>query len=168
VGGICNFGRVYLMRVSGQNITAALRNNVCTYYFHTFFGVYFAVLRNRDVYPGSQLFPSRIPDPNSFHPGFRIRIKEFKYFNPKNLFLSTRKYDSVCSSRIRILSFYPSRIQGSKGTGSRIRIRNTAILCKVRQNSLPWVCTWLFIKSQVSSCCMLDAVQSCCQKLIII
>lgn len=28
VGGLCNFGRVYLMRVSGQNITAALRNNV--------------------------------------------------------------------------------------------------------------------------------------------
>jgi hypothetical protein len=41
VGGICNFGRVYLMRVSGQNITAALRNNVCTYYFYAFFGVCF-------------------------------------------------------------------------------------------------------------------------------
>ena len=28
VGGLCNFGRVYLMRVSGQNITAALRSNL--------------------------------------------------------------------------------------------------------------------------------------------
>jgi hypothetical protein len=25
---------------------------------------------------------SRIPDPNFFHPGSQIRIKEFKYFNP--------------------------------------------------------------------------------------
>ena len=28
IGGLCNFGRVYLMRVSGQNITAALRSNL--------------------------------------------------------------------------------------------------------------------------------------------
>jgi hypothetical protein len=41
------------------------------------------VLRIRDVYPGSVFFPSRIPDPNCLHPGSRIRIKEFKYFNPK-------------------------------------------------------------------------------------
>jgi hypothetical protein len=26
----------------------------------------------------------RIPDPTFFHPGSRIRIKEIKYFNPKN------------------------------------------------------------------------------------
>jgi hypothetical protein len=30
---------------------------------------------------GSGMF---IPDPNFFHPRSRIRIKEFKYFNPKN------------------------------------------------------------------------------------
>ncbi len=50
----------------------------------------------------------RIPDPGSKR--FRIRIKEFKYFNPKR----PRKYDPGCSSRIRIpdpdLFFYPSRI----------------------------------------------------------
>ncbi len=62
-----------------------------------------SVLRIRYVYPGSEFF----------HPGFgffpsRIRIKEFKYFKPKKLFLSTRKYDSGCSSRILILIFYPS------------------------------------------------------------
>ncbi len=45
--------------------------------------------------PGSEFFPSRIlifpipdpnfsiPDPNFLHPGTRIRLKEFKYFNPK-------------------------------------------------------------------------------------
>jgi len=50
-----------------------------------------------------------ITDPNFFHPesgflpsGSWIRIKEFKYFNP-----SSRKYDPSCSSRIRILIFYP-------------------------------------------------------------
>jgi hypothetical protein len=57
---------------------------------------------------GSEFFPSR------------IRIKEFKYCNPKKWFLSSRKYDPVCSSRIRILTFYPSRIPdpGVKKAGS--------------------------------------------------
>jgi hypothetical protein len=43
-----------------------------------------------------------IPDPGSdfFHPGSWILIKEFKYFNPKKLFLSSWKYDPDCSSRI--------------------------------------------------------------------
>ncbi len=57
----------------------------------------YAVLRIR-----IRIFPSR------------IRIKEFKYFNPKKWFLSSKKYDPGCSSRIQILTFYPSRIQGSK------------------------------------------------------
>ncbi len=50
---------------------------------------------------GSRIF---ISDPGAkfFHPGSRIRIKEFKYLNPKNWFLSTWKYDSGCSSRIWI------------------------------------------------------------------
>ncbi len=38
-----------------------------------------------------------IPDPN--FPS-RIRIKEFKHFNPKKWFLSSRKYGPGCSSRI--------------------------------------------------------------------
>jgi hypothetical protein len=70
---------------------------------------------------------SRIPDPTFFHPGSRIRtvsipdpesrilIKEFKYFNPKKakkLFLSSKKYDPGCSSRIPDpdADFLPSRI----------------------------------------------------------
>jgi hypothetical protein len=71
--------------------------------------------------PGSDFFPSQIPDPNCFHPGSRIPIKEFKYFNPKEWFLSSRKHDPGCSSRIPDPDpdFLPipdpgSRIQGSK------------------------------------------------------
>jgi len=59
---------------------------------------------------------SRYHGSDFFHPESRIRIKEFKYFNPKKWFLSSRKYDPSCSSRIRILTFSPSRIPdpGSK------------------------------------------------------
>jgi hypothetical protein len=49
----------------------------------------------------------------NFFPSW-ICITEFKYFNPKKLFLNSRKYDLGCSSRIRIRIFYPSRIPGSK------------------------------------------------------
>jgi hypothetical protein len=57
-----------------------------------------------------------IPDQTYFYPGIRIRIffhpvsgsliripevhYEFKYFNPKKWFLSSRKYDPGCSFRI--------------------------------------------------------------------
>ncbi len=43
-----------------------------------------------------------IPDPNYFYPRSRISSQEFRYFNPKNWFLSTLKYDPICSSQIRI------------------------------------------------------------------
>jgi phosphatidylserine/phosphatidylglycerophosphate/cardiolipin synthase-like enzyme len=36
-----------------------------------------AVLRIRDVYPGSRIQLFSIPDPNCLHPGSRIRMKEF-------------------------------------------------------------------------------------------
>ncbi len=85
------------------------------------FAVISPVLRIRDVYPGSEFFQSRIPADESRVknipgsrvkniPGSRIRIKELKYFNPKKMFPSSWKYDPKCSSRIRILIFYPSRI----------------------------------------------------------
>jgi hypothetical protein len=67
-----------------------------------------------------------IPDPTFFHPGSRICIKELKYFNPKKWFLSYRKYDPGCSIRIPDPDFLPiPGSRGQKGTGSRIRIRNT-------------------------------------------
>jgi hypothetical protein len=60
---------------------------------------------------------SRIPDPNFFHPGYRIGIKEFNYFKPKKWFLCSRNMIWAC------YFFYPSRIpapgsRGQKGTGS--------------------------------------------------
>ncbi len=67
-----------------------------------------------------------IPDLNFFHPGsdfflsrFRIRIKEFKYFNPKKWFLRSRKHDPGCWSRIWILIFYSSRIPDHWSRGSK-------------------------------------------------
>jgi hypothetical protein len=53
------------------------------------FGEKNPVLQIQDVYPGSEFFPSR------------IQIKESKYFMPKIWFLSSRKYDPGCSSRIK-------------------------------------------------------------------
>jgi hypothetical protein len=71
---------------------------------------------------GSEFFPSR------------IRIKKLKYFNPKNWFLSSRKYDPGCSSRLRILFFtHPgSRIPGSKKHRSQIPDPNIAYKYKKR------------------------------------
>jgi hypothetical protein len=75
--------------------------------------------------PGSDFFPSRIPDPGS-----RILIKEFKYFKPKKSkkwFLSSKKYDPGCSSRIPDpdADFLPSRnpdpgVKKAPNPGSRI------------------------------------------------
>jgi hypothetical protein len=92
------------------------------------FYIPYSVLRIRNVYPGSEFFPSRIPGTKKI-PGSRIRtrIEEFKYFNPKKLLLSSRQYDPGCSSRIRILIFYhPGSWISDPGKGSRIRIRNTS------------------------------------------
>ena len=59
-----------------------------------------------NVYPGSRVRLFSIP-----HPGSRIPDP---HQNPKEWFQSSRKYDPGCSSRIRILTFYPFRIQRSK------------------------------------------------------
>jgi hypothetical protein len=56
----------------------------------------------------------------------RISIKEFEYFNPKKWFLSTQKYDPGCPSDPDFLPIPDPGSRGQKGTGSRIRIRNTA------------------------------------------
>jgi hypothetical protein len=90
------------------------------------------VLRIRDVFPGSRIRLFSFPDPGFELFPSRIRIKELKYsiFNPKKWFLSSRKYDPGCSFRILdadpdFLPIPDSRSRGQKGTGSRIRIRNT-------------------------------------------
>ncbi len=101
-----------------------------------------------------------IPDPNFYHPGSRISIKEFKYFNHKKWFLSSRKYDPGCSSRIRIpdpdpdfLPIPDPRSRGQKGTGYRIRICNivfcTTHLCKKSRANPPLILITLSIKSRL-------------------
>ena len=98
------------------------------------------MLRTRDVYPGSRIRLFSIPDLGS-----RIRTvsipdpgsssKNLSILTPKKAkkwFLSSKKYDPGCSSRIPDpdADFSPSRIPdpGVKkvpNSGSRIRIRNT-------------------------------------------
>ncbi len=76
------------------------------------------MLRIRDVYPGSQvqILSSRIQGQKDSGSRIRIRIKNLSIFNPKNTFsaLGNMIRDVHPGSRIRILIFYPSRIQGSK------------------------------------------------------
>jgi hypothetical protein len=78
------------------------------------------LLRILDDYPG--IFS--IPEEGQKDSGsrIRIRIKEFKYFKPKTLFLGSRKCDPGCSSRIQIsdLDFLPSGSRSQKGIVSRI------------------------------------------------
>ncbi len=83
-----------------------------------------------------------IPDPNFSIPdpgsenfenfGSWIRIKESNYFKPKKLCQSSRKHDSRCSPRIRILIFLSipdpgatSKSHGNPDPRSWMRIRNT-------------------------------------------
>jgi hypothetical protein len=97
-----------------------------------------SVLRIRDVYPGSRIrifsIPDSgsrirtvsIPDPGSASKNLSILTPK----KPKKWFLSSRKYDPGCSSRIPDpdADFLPIPGPGSRGqkrTGSRIRIRNT-------------------------------------------
>jgi hypothetical protein len=76
------------------------------------------VLRIRDVYPGSRIRIVSIPDPGSSSKNLSILTPK----KAKKWFLSSKKYDPGCSSRIPMLTFsHPgSRIQGPKGTQSRI------------------------------------------------
>jgi hypothetical protein len=58
-----------------------------------------------------------LPGSNCLHPGSRSLIKQFKYFNPKKnkkWFLSSKKYDPGCSSRIRMLTFSHPGSRGQK------------------------------------------------------
>ncbi len=60
-------------------------NQTLFFFISNFIFFYFSqletVLRIRNVYPVSGFFPSRIPSQKDSR--IRIRIKEFKYFNPK-------------------------------------------------------------------------------------
>jgi hypothetical protein len=54
---------------------------------------FWAALRIRDIYSGSRIRIFSISDPVIRSFSIRIHIKELKYFSPKKLFLSSRKYD---------------------------------------------------------------------------
>jgi|688.fasta_scaffold576654_1 hypothetical protein len=56
----------------------------CHHFFSVGWTVQRAVLRIRDVYPGSEFFPFRIQGQEDSR--IRVRIKEYKYFNPKNVY----------------------------------------------------------------------------------
>ncbi len=96
VGDVCSFAQMDVRR-HGNPVWQAdaphpnQQSGVCQILFFS------AVLRIRDVYPGSLIPFFSLPDPGSEFSPSRIRIKEFKYFNPKKLFQSTRKYDLGCS-----------------------------------------------------------------------
>jgi hypothetical protein len=64
-----------------------------------------------------------IPDPGS-------ASKNLSILNQKRGFLRSMKYDPGCSSRIRILTFYPSLIQGTKAQdpGSATLEKNVKVL----------------------------------------
>jgi hypothetical protein len=103
-----------------------------------------------------------IPDPNFFHSGSQIRIKEFKYFDPKNWFLRSRKYDLGCSSRIPDSDFLPIPDPGVKkapNPGFWIRIRNTVGITDGKSTPVP---VSRFYKKSRLDCgeerCVLDAV----------
>jgi hypothetical protein len=72
--------------------------------------------------PGSDFFPSRIPDPNCLHPGSRICIKELSILTPKKTKKMVSKLQKIWFGLFIPdpgsgcwLSTHPkSRIQGSK------------------------------------------------------
>ncbi len=107
----------------------------------------FPVLRIRDIYRGSRIRLFSIPDPNCLHPGSRILIKEFKYFNPqktslnrsKNMiwvahpgsgcWLSTHPGSRIPDPGIKKAADPGSRDQKGTRSGTRIRIRSTGAFC---------------------------------------
>jgi hypothetical protein len=108
------------------------------------------VWRIRDVYPGSRIRLFPIPDPNCLHPGSRILIKEYKYFNPpkkqKKWFQSSKKYNPGCSSRIPDpdAEFLPSRIPDpgvkkapNPESGSATLVADPGCLSWIRIFSIP-------------------------------
>ncbi len=73
--------------------------------------------------PGSEFYPSRIPDPNFFHPG--SESKNLSILTPKNCFQAFGNLIWVVHPGSGSWPFTHTGSRSQKGTGSRIRIRNT-------------------------------------------
>ncbi len=97
------------------------------------------MLRIRNVYPGSDFFPSRIPDPNCLHPGSASKnLSILTQKKKKEMGSNCRKYDPGCSSGCWLSTHPGSRIQGSKRP--RIRTRNTGIFKSQISLHISWCC----------------------------
>ncbi len=100
------------------------------FWIHTFYTVYRSVPD-----PGclSRIRLFSIPDPTFPIPDPRSASKNLSILTPNKWFPSSRKY-----ARIRILTFYPSRIQGSK----RHRILNDPVdrIVANRTENTRWFC----------------------------
>jgi hypothetical protein len=97
--------------------------------------------------PGSDFFPSRIPDPNCLHPGFRIPDPGS---SSKNLsILTQKKQKNGCSSRILDpdADFFSSRIPDPESKRHPIPDPGSATLAYTSEESVltlylvPGICT---------------------------
>jgi hypothetical protein len=122
--------QIYLVR---QSLYAWCCSCLASFYAHIPYGIncfsrslktkFFSVLRIRDVYPGSQVRLFSMPDPTCLHPGSRILIKEFQYFNPKKMVSKLLKIWSglfIPDLDADFLLIPDPRSRGQKGTQSRI------------------------------------------------
>jgi hypothetical protein len=93
------------------------------------------VLRIRDVYPGSLIRLFSIPDPNCFHPGSRIRIKEFKYYNPQKIKINGLCPFAVYYLRYAVRSFFTLpriSLADGKTAGQKVHRKIAAAVQKVK------------------------------------
>ncbi len=102
--------------------------SVCTRYLKVLYPINITSTSVADPGCLSRIRLFSIADPTFFHPG--STSKNLIILTQKKWFLSSRKYDPGCSSRISdpdpdFLPIPNPGSRGQKGTGSRIRVRNT-------------------------------------------
>ncbi len=108
------------------------------------------VMRIRDVYHGSRILIFSIPELNFYHPGSRIRIKEYKYFNPKNCFYALGNMIRDVHPGSGSWIFYPSRIPDrwvskapDPGSGSATLFQSKSrIVTPLSVHADPQSCFW--------------------------
>ncbi len=124
------------------------------------------VLWIRDVYPGSEFFPSRIPDPGSKRfpdPHPHPKNLEFKYFNPKNCFqiLGNMIQNVQSGSGSWFFTHLGSRIQGTKSHRNPDRGFGSAALLYTRSSYRHYIPRLLWVRfddGEGESCARVDSV----------